>query len=521
MNNRQHQWTYKQVESADAIGPIQEAELVRLVKNGTIGRTTLVCSETRTANKWISAGQIAALAKFFDSPQREEAKAKKAILVADPYRAPPSDSVGARTTASTQEQFQSLNSTVLVWLLRATMFVMAVHGFVFWWFFEFGYRRNSGLVSLQVGIFIIQMILVLLTGIFFLRWKHRAYKNLQVACSGALKTTAGWSVACYFIPFINLFRPATAMHEIQSRSQAKIGFSVCSWWVFYLLSILLGRVAANAPGGNDNPAGNVMTIVAISLAIVAGFLLLKIINTITEKHRRYQQSSEFASSLPIDQWQDPDAVKVAWIDSPRWGAVQLACGLLAVFGWSAISNLGGKGNSSNAQANAFGEEDREEHAHAQFDHEYVDESLHSMPESANNSSPRDVPTLVSDLIAAGENGLSGYDIRQQLFQNGCDESEIVRRLAKQLRETTDARRFGGILLVMYASSRFIADNQVLKSEVADAASNAGRYIGTQQLASMDHQAKSMILESATLPYSAELLGKLASLDDNWANTVLT
>lgn len=306
LSKQQHQWSYKQRELDRAIGPVSEAQLVALVKNGTIGTNTLVSSPTRTKNNWYAAGRIPAIAKIIKPP-----KAKDFAVVpnrpvtageagANPYSAtliasvavPPGQTKAAKDI---YDQFLPLNSTAVAWLLRATMLVMAIHGFLFWCFYHYGRRGSSSIATAQVGVFILQLVLVIATAIFFLRWKYRAYKNLQVACSTPLKTSAGWAVGVYFIPILNLFRPAMAMHEIQSRSKANIGYSAYGWWFLWILSGILARAAMNGPGSN-NKAVFVVSIIAVCFSLIAGFLLLKIIRTVTEKQRRYRLSLRDSSN---------------------------------------------------------------------------------------------------------------------------------------------------------------------------------------------------------------------------------
>ncbi len=306
MGKRQHEWTYKQLDSEIEIGPLTEPQFVALVKNGTIVGSTLVRSSTRTENKWIAVKRIPAVAKFIGQPDRsptaqvqrnEPPKVKELAAVGEPvsnpYAAPLTNSVNVKSvgppiSAETfYNRFMPLNSTIVTWLLRATMLAMAINALCFLCFILWGRSKVPSIVTAQTGVFYIQLSLGIAATIFFLIWKYQAYSNLKAACVNPLKTSAGWCVAVYFIPFVNLYRPATAMHEIQTRSKARIGSSVVSWWLLLFLVAILGRVASNAPGG-DNKAGHVLTIVAICLTIIAGYLLLKIIRTITEKQRQYR-----------------------------------------------------------------------------------------------------------------------------------------------------------------------------------------------------------------------------------------
>lgn len=93
---------------------------------------------------------------------------------------------------------------------------------------------------------LMQAALAILTGITFLRWVHRANKNLR-ACAGVpMAFTPGWCVGWYFIPIANLFMPYRAMREIWHVSHRDPGAPRALlrwWWACWLVSSFLGRVA--------------------------------------------------------------------------------------------------------------------------------------------------------------------------------------------------------------------------------------------------------------------------------------
>lgn len=311
MSTRQHEWAYKQQDSDTETGPVTETQMVALVKNGTITGSTLVRSSTRTKDKWIAVKRIPAVAKFIKQPKDRPTSdplnsqapkngpsiskdlAATSKPVENPYAAPITDEVASRSTGSSVaaatmlEGFKPLNSTMVTWLLRATMLAMSINGLCLLFFILYGHSKVRTIAAVQTGVFYLQLALFIATTIFFLRWKHQAYSNLQAACVEKLKTSAGWCVAVYFIPLVQLYRPASAMHEIQSRSKAGVGASVIGWWLLVFLGAICIRVAQTAPGGSENNAGNAVSLIGLCLAIAAGYLLLRIIRTVTEKQRRY------------------------------------------------------------------------------------------------------------------------------------------------------------------------------------------------------------------------------------------
>lgn len=93
---------------------------------------------------------------------------------------------------------------------------------------------------------------VFLAAIAFLTWLYRIRKNeIHMGNQGAQFSTC-WSVACWFIPIVNLFRPYNVMTEAWRASdpsatpttwkEAPISPLLGWWWALWLLSILLDRI---------------------------------------------------------------------------------------------------------------------------------------------------------------------------------------------------------------------------------------------------------------------------------------
>ena len=178
-----------------------------------------------------------------------------------------------------------------VWLLRITLLVMAIRIFVFWCLFEG--ERGSDIEMANFATFIAGWILFFVTGIFYLRWKYQANTNLQRTCKLPLKFTPGRCCGYYFFPFLNFFFPMRALHEIQARSKASVGYMVYVWWALLMLSTLIERAFYAQPGSTFLTGRDWVVLSAIAgMRIAAGLFLIRIIQAITEKQRRYRLAIE-------------------------------------------------------------------------------------------------------------------------------------------------------------------------------------------------------------------------------------
>ncbi len=246
--------------------------------------------------------------------------------------------------------------------------------------------------------------------------------------------------------------------------------------------------------------------------------------------KKREQQLPHVDSYSIDHWQDDEPIAVNRLDNPIWGLLMMGCAAIGLFAWSTLSNTSGSSNEL-----VFGGPESvapklEPLRDGMRENRMVRESegLQSTPyetrseDTGNNGiRPRvDVSVLLAELIEADENGRSNYEIKQDLWRNGCNDAEIVRRLSKQLGDTVDAQSFERIILAMSGISYVISDHLDVKQRFVNALAAAGQHVQTSQLKEMDQRVSSLILDSTQLPESVDLLGKLASIDDNWGQRVL-
>jgi hypothetical protein len=115
----------------------------------------------------------------------------------------------------------------------------------------------------QVIIGLGQLTMLIVTGIIFLVWFHRLYKNMPNLGMGPLRYGTGWAIGAWFVPILNLFRPKQIMNDIWRASDGSFAYSpgsfagrdvsllVNAWWGMLLVSGLLSRVASRASFETD------------------------------------------------------------------------------------------------------------------------------------------------------------------------------------------------------------------------------------------------------------------------------
>jgi hypothetical protein len=80
--------------------------------------------------------------------------------------------------------------------------------------------------------------LIVVTGVVWMIWQHRAQSNLRDAGTGDLRFTPGWAVGWWFVPVASLWMPYLAVRELLRASepsvtdwrQASTGSLPGLWW---------------------------------------------------------------------------------------------------------------------------------------------------------------------------------------------------------------------------------------------------------------------------------------------------
>jgi hypothetical protein len=136
--------------------------------------------------------------------------------------------------------------------INVGILIVAVFGDIYGWS-EYSKLPPSTDVSdtflltdgLNLVIGLIQFLFAIFLAITFLRWIHRANKNLHVLSSEPMTFSPGWSIGWYFIPIANLFKPYQAMKEIWTvahRATPTDGSILGWWWFLWIVSNVLGRL---------------------------------------------------------------------------------------------------------------------------------------------------------------------------------------------------------------------------------------------------------------------------------------
>ena len=155
---------------------------------------------------------------------------------------------------------------------------------------------------------LLQSGLGIVTGITFLKWIYRAYKNIQGFGAEGLRFSPGWAVGYYFIPILCLIRPVQVMGEIwrasddpRNWSQRPGSWVISSWWTLFLLYYAVTQVSLGiAIQASTNDQWTLAAVLAIAGDFFSIPLSITALRLVTEVYRRQRALVEGVN--PSDQY---------------------------------------------------------------------------------------------------------------------------------------------------------------------------------------------------------------------------
>src|SRR4051794_35991390 len=84
--------------------------------------------------------------------------------------------------------------------------------------------------------------------VVFLRWLHRAYKNLDAVAPEQRRYGTGWAIGGWFVPFLNLWRPKEILNDIWRSGGTVPPPWLAWWWAAFLITGWVGNFALRSVG---------------------------------------------------------------------------------------------------------------------------------------------------------------------------------------------------------------------------------------------------------------------------------
>lgn len=161
--------------------------------------------------------------------------------------------------------------------------------------------------SRQGLIGIVQLLLLVITGIVFLRWVYCVSRNAHSINSENLEITPGWAVGYYFIPILNLWKPYSAIKEAYGTftddEESTGGTAIIgAWWFFWIVSNILGRVsfrlAMRAESIDELLQSASFMIASDSFDVLLNLVALMLVLTVSHASDARAEEGEFQYDRP-------------------------------------------------------------------------------------------------------------------------------------------------------------------------------------------------------------------------------
>jgi hypothetical protein len=150
------------------------------------------------------------------------------------------------------------------------------------------------------------LVAALVAMVLFLRWFHRAYRNLDELAPGSRRYGTGWAIGAWFFPILNLWRPKKIANDVWRGSApdpAEAGrppLVFALWWATWLATTFTltfsgfvdeDTLTAHRDSDWADLASSVFDIAAAVLAIV-------VVRTLTSRETARAGSPEAPAALP-------------------------------------------------------------------------------------------------------------------------------------------------------------------------------------------------------------------------------
>jgi eukaryotic-like serine/threonine-protein kinase len=161
---------------------------------------------------------------------------------------------------------------------------------------------------------VVQLVTLVVGGVLFLAWFHRAYGNLRALGVAEPRYKRGWAIGAWFIPIVNLVLPKQMANDLWRASDPAMqpndpgwqGRPVAPllhwWWAFYIVGSAVSAVSGNMIGEaatlDAMNAGVALDAAAQALWIAAAFAGTRVIGLSTERQEVRAGGLRAAGLLP-------------------------------------------------------------------------------------------------------------------------------------------------------------------------------------------------------------------------------
>lgn len=206
----------------------------------------------------------------------------ESAVTVNPYQAPTSAPLQPSPSLEGLDH-EYVDQTGRVQLLLSLLAVGAIVGLVSmgstWLQIDLLERAQQGSVTIaeaeandtrQALIGILDIVVHVITIVFFAMFLVRANKNARALTGASLEVTPAGMVWWFCIPFANLFKPYVAVREVWEHSKGAVPGLFGLWWAAWILSGVLGQLAFRMSDPGDSIRELITTSQVVLVSELAG-----------------------------------------------------------------------------------------------------------------------------------------------------------------------------------------------------------------------------------------------------------
>jgi hypothetical protein len=154
---------------------------------------------------------------------------------------------------------------------------------------------------------IVELATLIIAGVSFIAWFHRAYDNLRDLGATTMRYAPGWAIGAWFVPVLNFWRPKQIANDIWRGSDPRhpgrqpvwrepVSPLLWFWWSAWILLFILSRAASqawtSAVSTHAIRSATSMDIAAEVTSIIAAGLSIALVRTLTKREGRRASADE-------------------------------------------------------------------------------------------------------------------------------------------------------------------------------------------------------------------------------------
>jgi hypothetical protein len=204
-------------------------------------------------------------------------------------------------------QKRAKNAIRWTWIVLIAQIIMFIYTC-----FDYAFQGKVGNNEEFTGFDLITLLIVplfLITIIIwyvkFILWFKMAYFNLhqKVQC---LSYSVGWTIGCWFVPIMNLFRPYKIMKElfeeteiILERENINTGL-IGRWWCVWIAYVALSSFSNNSLFNDLSIIAIIYNILWYTVGIISYWLTIRIIQSYSDIEHFLIEIKDVEKTLEVD-----------------------------------------------------------------------------------------------------------------------------------------------------------------------------------------------------------------------------